>query len=62
MSAEIKLCKCCHKQKPLDQFDFKKDNTLKLTCRACLLISKSRFKLAPQSLSIVTSRIYDYKL
>src|SRR5690606_39029823 len=47
MSAEIKLCKCCHKQKPLDQFDFKKDNTLKLTCRTCLLISKSRFQARP---------------
>ena len=43
MSAELKLCKGCHKQKSLDQFDMKNDK-MKLTCRSCLLVSKSRFQ------------------
>ena len=43
MSTELKFCKCCHKQKSLDEFDMKNDK-VKLTCRSCLLISKSRFQ------------------
>ena len=47
MTTELKPCKGCHRSKYLSQFDNKKDGTLKLTCRACLLTAKSRFKAQP---------------
>ena len=44
---ESKRCKCCHCNKRESDFDIKKDNTPKLTCRKCLLTSKVRFQAKP---------------
>ena len=44
MTTDLKPCKGCHKQKLPCNFDLKKDGSLKLTCRPCLLTAKSRFQ------------------
>ena len=44
MTTELKQCKGCHHSWPLCYFDIKKTGTVKLTCRKCLLSSKSRFQ------------------
>lgn len=44
MTTELKPCKGCHKNKHPSFFDLKKDGSLKLTCRVCLLTAKSRFQ------------------
>ena len=45
--SELKRCTCCHCNKRESDFDIKKDNMPKLTCRKCLLTAKSRFQAKP---------------
>ncbi len=47
VKTELKRCKCCHCNKLEGEFDFKKDNTRKLTCRKCLFTAKVRFQAKP---------------
>ena len=47
LKSELKRCKCCHCNKREFEFDIKKDNTPKLTCRKCLLTAKVRFQAKP---------------
>ena len=47
IKSELKRCKCCHCNKRESEFDIKKDNTPKLTCRKCLLTAKVRFQAKP---------------
>ena len=44
MTTDLKLCKGCHRSKHQSYFDLKKNGSLKLTCRPCLLTAKSRFQ------------------
>ena len=47
IKSELRRCKCCHCNKRESEFDIKKDNTPKLTCRKCLLTAKVRFQAKP---------------
>ena len=44
MTTDLKPCKGCHRSKHQSYFDLKKNGSLKLTCRPCLLTAKSRFQ------------------
>lgn len=48
MTTDIRPCKGCHRNWLPAHFDIKKDGSLKLTCRKCLLTQKSRFQSKPK--------------